>query len=95
MNEKKHVFSRLVEFIDKFPQGEDFTRKELFEYVTGSSSAPFPTTLDNYRNQLTRCEYIISLGRGLFRKVSELPEGMTSTSLLKEYKQIIAENKEI
>lgn len=89
----KNTFELLKKFIYSFPEGETFTRQELIGYVYGSETKFISGTIDNYRNQLTKCQYIISIGRGVFRKVKELPENMTSSMLEKEYKIAIEEER--
>ena len=74
------LLSELIDFINEVEIGGEIRRKDLNSYVSNSVS------VDQYRRRMTILGYLETIGLGVYRKLKDIPENMTSTELEYAYK---------
>jgi len=71
------AWGQFRDFINSKEIGYTFNRQKLFE----SLSRINPSTIDAYRSLIQQAKFIVRVGRGQYKLISHLPEGLTMGSL--------------
>lgn len=74
-------FSKVKLYLTLVEVGELVTRKELVKTLTKDK---YTYTLDSYRLWFTNAGYLEHVGRGVYKKVKEIPDLLSSRDLRKE-----------
>ena len=81
------IWTLFKEYINSMPDGYDFTRQRLLNSVYTVNMKSYKTTVDQYRNFLTRLGFI-QLGeeRGTYKKICDIPMRLTLPKIRKALK---------
>lgn len=80
------IWDLTKKYINKLENEETFTRLDLLNYVYcgyGENIRKFETSVDHYRNQLTHVKVLKVVGRGIYKKLRNVPIKLTTTQLRK------------
>ncbi len=73
-------------YINSLKKHQEFTRKELLEYVYTTPMRRYETSVDIYRNNVTHLGFLEIVGRGKYKKLYDIPEKVTTTVITKAIK---------
>jgi len=81
------IWNEMKRLINKIPNESEFTRKylidELKKYYNFGLYYITTSTIDNYRLGLTKMGFIEIIKRGVYKKITSIPEELTTSHLHK------------
>lgn len=84
---EKSLWDITKDFLKTIKTGKKFKRKELLEYVYGTSSiSSSQVAVDSYRNALEAVGFIQTTKRGQYRKLYPIPDNLSITKLQNAFK---------
>ena len=79
----KTIWEATKDFINNLKINEKFTRKELLKDIYKTNISSEETTVDNYRNLLTKIKIVEHVGFGKYIKRYHIPKSLTTKQLQK------------
>ncbi len=80
------IWDLLKLFINSVKINKTFTRKDLLNSVYNVPMYSYQTTVDTYRNNLTNLGFLEIAGTGIYKKLYNIPEEVTTSHIGKALK---------